>query len=89
MTSNIRSISREHRNTAKGLGYGFLIGAALGALISQTGDEDSYDCSDSEGICFTRPAAAVLGIIVVGPPAGLIGLISGSLTKTTERYEFK
>jgi len=86
----LRSISIQRGNTLRGLGYGFLIGASLGVLISQSGSNDSYDCSDADGaLCVGRGGAAILGIILFGPPSGLIGLVSGAVTRTTEKYEFE
>lgn len=88
-TSETKSIATQKRNTLKGLGYGLLIGAALGASLTQLGDEDVYDCSDAEGLCFTRSEAAIVGIVLFSPPSGLLGLILGAATKTTESFEFQ
>ena len=85
-TSQIKSISSQKRNTLKGLGYGLLIGAATGASL---GALAGADCDDDEEVCFPRSGLALVGTIAFGSVSGLIGLVSGALTKTTESYRFE
>lgn len=93
-TSEIGSISTRKRNTLKGLGYGFLIGAATGAVLAavingQTNGGD-FDCNDPDGtICITRSGLVILSTLSFGSVFGVIGLISGIATKTTESYELE
>ena len=88
-TSELKSISTQKRNTLKGLGYGLLIGAATGAIWGASLGSDAEDCVDDEAYCIPRGGLALIGGITFGTGFGLIGLVSGALTKTTETYRFE
>jgi len=82
--SEIRMLSISKRNTAKGLGRGFLMGAGLGATIMGIGILNSpsevYDCE-----------TLTIGMVIFGVPMGFfgfLGMLAGAATKTIETYDF-
>lgn len=89
-TSHIKGISIKRRtalNALKGLGGGFLIGAATGVILGMTTGVD--DCTGEDQICFQKgPGAAAAYVVVLGVPFGLIGLLIGAGTKTSLTYQF-
>ncbi|MCH7676060.1 hypothetical protein IH879_14060 [candidate division KSB1 bacterium] len=91
LLSEIKTISIRKRNTSKGLGHGFLIGAGIG--VSYVGyfilkDSEDFDCDGADSFCFTKGEAMTAGIVVLGVPFGLFGMIHGAATKTSETYDF-
>ena len=89
--SKIKTISISKRNTSKGLGQGFLIGAGIGA--SYVGydvlkNPEGYDCRGEDSFCFTKGQAMTAGVLIFGVPFGFVGMVHGAATKTTETYNF-
>lgn len=90
-TSHIKNISikrRQAANALKGLGGGFAIGAVTGGtLILLIGVDD---CTGEDQICIERGSQQVAeGARLLGVPFGLIGLVTGALTKTSLNYQFE
>jgi hypothetical protein len=70
-----------HRQTARGAGVGFLVGAAAGLIVGPI----SMECPEYG--CDTSPAvAAALGGIVFGGLGALVGLGVGAAT-TSETWQ--
>ncbi len=90
--SEIETISIRKRNTAKGLGQGFLIGAGLGAgivgLAILTSPAEDFDCEGADSFCFTKGESMTAGVLLLGVPFGFLGMIHGAATKTTDTYDF-
>ncbi len=88
-TSSIKKISITKRNAGKGFLFGFLTGAAAGITMGLAQGES--DCSEAigDGFCLEKDDAAAFGAVVLGVPSGLVGLVAGAATKTTDSYEFQ
>ncbi|MFQ5772150.1 MAG: hypothetical protein ACE5HX_16555 [bacterium] len=89
-TSHIKGISikkRKASNALKGLGGGFLIGAAIGGTLSLLIGVD--DCSGEDQFCLEKGSYVGDGVILLGVPFGLIGLVTGAITKTSLSYQFE
>jgi len=83
----VKKISRKRRNTGKGAGQGFLIGASLGALTGAAlGADDCSEDGATGALCLERADVAFIGSLFIGVPFSLIGLINGAANVTTDSY---
>ena len=85
-TSYIKGISIKRGNALKGLGGGFLIGAAMGGTLGLLIGVD--DCTGEDQICFERGSIVLPGAVLLGVPFGLIGLVTGASIQTSLTYQF-
>jgi hypothetical protein len=70
-----------HRQTWRGAGIGFLVGAGAGLVVGPLSMEcPSYGCDTSPGV------AAAFGGIVLGGLGAVVGLVAGAAT-TSEKWE--
>lgn len=86
-TSHIKGISIKRGNALKGLGGGFLIGAAIGGTLSLLIGVD--DCTGEDQICLERGSFVVPGAVLLGVPFGLIGMLIGASTQTSLTYQLE
>ena len=68
-------------------------GSTAGIGVSYVGyfilkDSEDFDCDGADSFCFTKGEAMTAGIVVLGVPFGLFGMIHGAATKTSETYDF-
>jgi len=85
-TSHVKGISIKRGNALKGLGGGFLIGAAMGGTLGLLIGVD--DCTGEDQICFERGSIVLPGAVLLGVPFGLIGLVTGASIQTSLTYKF-
>lgn len=82
-TSRIKKISITKYNAGWGFLFGFLTGAAFGIPMALIEAESVF------GEYNEKVEVAVLGAVVLGVPSGLVGLVAGATTETTDSYEFQ
>ena len=66
-----------------GFGTGFVIGASIGGVLGYLGGED---CSEGSYFCISREGGALLGVLFIGVPAGVVGGLIGATKGSSHVY---